>query len=233
VVSKPTVAGVYTYAKGGKYSAVKGVPELLKALRLISRQYNARKLVNSLAEMMVNQQRAHFLQKRDSSGKPWPPLAPLTILLRRIGSEGRSIRAARERKKGWKAWLFGAHGVGTGIGEPQPLRDTGRLFSSITKRVNVSKVRTSIEVGTSVKYALPQQFGATIKAGSPKQIPLGSYYQKFRPGKGRTPRTTMTLGRKKAIVIPPREFLYITPEESRLLAQRIVFHMKGIVRGKS
>ena len=81
-----------------------------------------------IGRRMLKMQRQHFTDKRDAEGTRWPALSKATIKARRKGP----------RK-----------------GEPQPLRDTGRLFNSLTSQAtNIGAI-----VGTNVKYAATHQFG--------------------------------------------------------------------------
>lgn len=52
------------------------------------------------------------------------------------------------------------------VRQGQPLRNTGRLTHSIDYRV----AGDSVEIGTNVRYAPAHQFGATIRAKTPKGL---------------------------------------------------------------
>lgn len=74
------------------------------------------------------------------------------------------------------------------VRQGQPLRDTGRLMGSIDYRVE----QAAVEIGTNVRYAPVHQFGATIRAKTPRGLifPVPGGYV-----------------RKRRVTIPARAFL--------------------------
>lgn len=122
-------------------------------------------------------------------------LALLQSQLARIGSEGVK-RVAKQVGLECKALV--AEGFSRGVSPSgqawapvrrggQPLRDTGRLASSIT----LNDTGAGFTVGTNVSYAAVHQYGATIHAKGKR----GLYSPKLRQFFGKT------------VTIPARPFL--------------------------
>lgn len=88
------------------------------------------------AAMLFSTQR-RFETKTAPDGQPWRPLAP---------------RTARERAK-------------RGRSPSDILRDTGRLYQSLTYQVSASGSTATVEWGSNVVYAAIHQFGGTIEVG--------------------------------------------------------------------
>ncbi len=130
--------------------------EVLDVLAKLARR--AGDLTPALAQIgedLADSTRRRFAAGTAPDGSRWAPNSP-TTLLNYLGS--------KDRPKG----LFGkkdgrltAKGIGAALGK-KPLVDSGNLAGSITYRV-VDGGRTLL-VGSSVKYAAVQQFGA--KKGS-------------------------------------------------------------------
>lgn len=90
---------------------------------------NPRREFELIGRRMLKMQRQHFKDEAGPDGTTWPELNKATIEARRKGP---------------------------GKGEPKPLRDTGRLFNSLTSQAtDIGAI-----VGTNVKYAPTHQFGA-------------------------------------------------------------------------
>ena len=79
--------------------------------------------------------------------------------------------------------------------EGQPLRDSGRLQNSIHWALTPS----GFVVTTDAKYAAVHQYGATIRAKTPKGL-------RFRVG-GARPRTSGKWVNKREVEIPRRQFM--------------------------
>ncbi len=93
----------------------------------------------------------------------------------------------------------------------QTLLDKRRLSASITKEVSPG----TVEVGTNVDYALPNQFGATINA---------------RAGEFLTFKIGDRWSRKRQVVIPPRPFLGINESDQAEIGETVVAWLDAIVR---
>lgn len=88
----------------------------------------------------------------------------------------------------------------------QPLRDTGRLMASFAKEIDGN----TLTVGTNVCYALPHQFGATVKAGQPAgQASLCGY--QTTGAKRLAWSAGGSIHFAKSTTIPARAFLPIHP----------------------
>jgi phage gpG-like protein len=92
----------------------------------------------------------------------------------------------------------------------QPLRDTGRLMNSITRKTASSATPRGFTISTDVKYAPVHQHGATITAKNAR-------YLRFRVG-GKRGRDSWVS--KKSVTIPQRQFM---PEGTIPESWRVAF----------
>src|SRR5690606_20982611 len=90
----------------------------------------------------------------------------------------------------------------------KPLLDTGRLRNSITSRLVYAGGENSVEIGTNVKYAPVQQFGALIKPRHKKFL--------LFPGAGGKGRIAA-----KQVVIPARPFIGLADRQVKKINQAI------------
>lgn len=81
--------------------------------RLLAAGEKPRPYLDAIGNALANSARLRFAAGVEPSGKPWEPLSPVTIALRRKGK---------------------------GAGSAKPLLDTGRLRNSITYRVGANQV---------------------------------------------------------------------------------------------
>lgn len=106
----------------------------------------------------------------------------------------RNIRAQRD--SGGKSWPALKYRSG------QALQDTGRLRNSITFELRPGGVR----VGTNVIYSAIHNFGGTVRA---KRVP----FLAIPVGDG-------TIRLKKSVVIPAREYAYVSDETERSIQRQ-------------
>ncbi len=150
------------------------------------------------AAMLFSTQR-RFETKTAPDGQPWRPLAP---------------RTARERAK-------------RGRSPADILRDSGRLYQSLTYQVNASGSTASVEWGSNVVYAAIHQFGGTIDVGERTQKIYQAYDAKndfydprFRKkAKSNFERTVKVKAHK--ITIPARPYLGINDADREAIIEMV------------
>jgi phage virion morphogenesis protein len=98
------------------------------------------------------------------------------------------------------------------LGGGNTLRDTGRLFQSLTYQADES----SVEVGTNLIYAGVHQFGATIRAKSTRGL-------RFRVGDRFVTR--------KSVQVPARPFLGIDDADRYEIAIIVEDWLSGLAEG--
>jgi phage gpG-like protein len=122
----------------------------------------------------------------------------------KLGADGRKVvaKACAAEAATLTSETFQAHKAPDGtawaplkLRGGEPLRDTGRLFASLTPTLTAD----GFKVGTNVVYAAIQQHGGTVRAKQAKQL----FSKKLGKGFG------------KAVTIPARPFL---PESNKLPA---------------
>ncbi|WP_190237917.1 phage virion morphogenesis protein [Mesorhizobium sp. M2A.F.Ca.ET.015.02.1.1] len=153
---------------------------------------NPAAIMSEIASFLVTRTQRHFQTETGPDGK-WQPLSPRTAA-RRIGRRQR--------------------------GNAHILRDTGRLYQSITGEAS----DTEASVGTNVLYAAIHQLGGEVKIPAREQdIHLGRTNRGRRFVKASAKRKEtmrVTIG-AHAIEIPARPFLYLDDEDEAEI-QRIV-----------
>ncbi len=113
-------------------------------------------------------------------------------------------------------------------GSSVPLRDTGRLMSSIAHRAEEGRV----VVGTNVEYAATQQFGARRGQFGSREV-IQHVRAHLRRQRGRQVHVRAHERRRTMEIpwgdIPPRPFLYMTDQdEGRILRMvREYFELSG------
>ncbi|WEO73777.1 phage virion morphogenesis protein [Agrobacterium vitis] len=108
--------------------------------RLVTISENPAEVMGDVAAYMLTSTQQRFEREIGPDGQKWQPLKGRTA----------SARAGRGRK------LRGSDHI---------LRDTGRLYNSLTSSADA----TSATVGTNVEYAAIHQFGGVIKQGERTQ----------------------------------------------------------------
>ncbi len=111
--------------------------------------------------------------------------------------------------------------------EGQPLRDTGRLQSSITKRLD--RTSKTLEIGTNVDYATTHQFGLG-KVRIPQHTKLINHVF----GKPLdAPKKVKVKAHTKNANIPARPFLGIERRQKSKIAAAFEQHIRNLTDGNA
>lgn len=163
-----------------------------------------------IGDAMVFATQRRFETKVDPEGQSWRPLAP---------------RTARERAK-------------RGHDPSNILRDSNRLYNSITRVVENAGVTASVEWGTNVVYAAAQQFGR-IFAVAPRSQPIYRFYDKrtdtFDPrfrSRARSNFMTWVEHKAHAITIPARAYLGVNDADRVTILDITADHLRRAIGGE-
>ncbi|MEE8574206.1 MAG: phage virion morphogenesis protein [Thermodesulfobacteriota bacterium] len=144
-----------------------GVNEVVEALGKFGKGLtDLRGFLGPAATVIIESSQKNF----EAGGRPkWPPLSPVTVLLR-----GKKLRGYREHKRGANKGRTTAASFNKYISGIKTLRDTGELMASIGSTgaggiYNLSE--KTVDVGTSLNYAALLQYGGTGSGFIKKQIP--------------------------------------------------------------
>ena len=108
--------------------------------QLLARARDLKPAYEEIGSILVTRTQERFESQTGPDGRPWTPFAPST-LRRRLGKQ-----TPKKGRRGGGAQLA-----------PQLLRDTARLYRSLTYQADAD----GVAAGTNVKYAALQQFGGT------------------------------------------------------------------------
>jgi len=142
------------------------LPQISEAMtQLALAAANRRPILAAIGERLVTSTKERFERQHDPEGRPWKPLAWLTLLKRAGGSRAwdkrQSTRGAGVLTKRAEARIAGA----------QILINRGLLLGSITARI----AGEGVEVGSNKVYARIHQLGGAAGRGHKVKIPARPY----------------------------------------------------------
>lgn len=136
---------------------VEGIPDLARRFNaLLHVAADRRPTMRRIGAAILFSTQRRFERQRGPDGDRWRPLSEATRL-RRLGGKRRAYRKSGELRAA----------AARRLGLMQILRDTGRLYSSLTWRATNDEAR----VGTNVVYGGIHQFGGQAGRGRKTTIP--------------------------------------------------------------